>query len=165
MDLDGRRVSSHSAKATLLSYLAKYGAEISVREILGAHVSHLKSVIRYSRDALAGPLRVLCQLLADLRAGAFNPDDTRSGYFNKVVPEVSQSQVAAVQTISDDEDVKVEPPRDDHDVVADEVDTGSSSDEEAVSASRCGRKVLVPKARWLQVVPTLKDTNASPHVC
>ena len=79
LDPNGRKISSHSAKATLLSFLAKYGAEISVREILGAHVSHLKSVIRYSRDALAGPLRVLEQMLTDVRSGVFNPDDTRSG--------------------------------------------------------------------------------------
>ena len=98
---DGRRVSSHSAKATMLSFMAKYGAEISVREILGAHVSHLKSVIRYSRDALAGPLRVLEQMLADVRTGAFNPDDTRSGYFYKEVAAAKPAPVEPVQCISD----------------------------------------------------------------
>ena len=98
LDPKGRKISSHSAKATMLSFLAKYGAEISVREILGAHVSHLKSVIRYSRDALAGPLRVLEQMLTDVRSGVFNPDDTRSGYFNKEV--VAATQVPAEPTCS-----------------------------------------------------------------
>ena len=39
LEAGDRRVSSHSGKATMLSYLAKYGADLAVREILGAHVS------------------------------------------------------------------------------------------------------------------------------
>ena len=145
LDPKGRKISSHSAKATMLSFLAKYGAEISVREILGAHVSHLKSVIRYSRDALAGPLRVLEQMLADVRSGYFNPDDTRSGYFNKEVVAGKQVSAEPVQCISDDEEAKVEEQQDQDDMV-DSIDTGSSSDEEAAVTSRCARKVVVPKA-------------------
>ena len=142
---NGRRVSSHSAKATMLSFLAKYGAEISVREILGAHVSHLKSVIRYSRDALAGPLRVLEQMLADVRTGVFNPDDSRSGYFHKEVAAAKPAPVEPVQCISDDEEVKVEQVPV-HDDLVDTADTGSSSDEDAASTGRCCRKVVMPKA-------------------
>jgi hypothetical protein len=51
------RVSSHSCKATMLSYLAKFGASIPDREILGGHTGRMKSVLTYSRDSLAAPLR------------------------------------------------------------------------------------------------------------
>ena len=67
IDLTGRRISSHSCKSTLLSYMAKFGCDIPTREILGGHVSHLKSVLTYSRDGLAGPLRELEKVLQSIR--------------------------------------------------------------------------------------------------
>lgn len=144
-----RRISSHSAKATILSFLAKYGAELSVREILGAHVSHLQSVIRYSRDALAEPLRVMARMLADIRHGVFMPDTTRSGYFAPTMEASAQEGDNVVLLISDDEEVKVEeelvetiPDVDSED----SADTSSSSDESAVATARCSRPVTVPKA-------------------
>ena len=57
--LEGRKLSSHSCKATMLSYLAKWGASITDREILGGHASHVKTVLCYSRDGLAKPLMTL----------------------------------------------------------------------------------------------------------
>ena len=57
------RISSHSCKATLLSFLAKFGASIPDREILGGHTGRMKSVLTYSRDSLASPLRVLNNML------------------------------------------------------------------------------------------------------
>ena len=53
---DEAKITSHSCKATLLSFLAKYGASIPDREILGGHTGCMKSVLTYSRDALAAPL-------------------------------------------------------------------------------------------------------------
>ena len=73
ISLVGRKITSHSCKSTLLSYLAKFGCGIATREILGGHVSHLKSVLTYSRDGLAGPLRELEQVLENIRAGKFFP--------------------------------------------------------------------------------------------
>ena len=136
-----RKITSHSAKATLLSYLAKYGAELGVREILGAHVSHLKSVIRYSRDALGGPLRVLDTMLKAVRDRMFCPDTTRSGYF---VSDWNPADVPQVIMLSDDENVKEEPLE--RDVIEEEPDTGSSSDESAVENAHCSRHVVVPRA-------------------
>ena len=78
-----RRMTTRSAKSTMLSFAAKYGLDINTREILGGHVGHIRSAICYSRDHLAGPLRALDGLLNDLRTGVFNPDCTRSGYFNE----------------------------------------------------------------------------------
>ena len=53
---DEAKITSHSCKAPLLSFLAKYGASIPDREILGGHTGRMKSVLTYSRDALAAPL-------------------------------------------------------------------------------------------------------------
>ena len=144
-----RRVSSHSAKATMLSFLSKYGADLAIREILGAHVSHLQSVIRYSRDALAEPLRVMCRMLHDIRMGRFAPDATRSGYFHEVEVELPGRAGDAAVVISDDEAVKVELPEPNPPQEPDpeeELDTGSSSDEEAANEAKCSRAVTVPKA-------------------
>ena len=149
LDSGERRLSSHSAKATMLSYLAKYGADLAMREILGGHVSHLQSVIRYSRDALAEPLRVLCRMLLDIRVETFVSDATRSGYFREVAPEFSEPVAPDTVEISDEEAVKVElpepaVPQEQQPEV--ELDTDSSSDEDGVSSAKCGRAVTVPKA-------------------
>ena len=77
----GRRLTSHSLKTTMLSYLAKFGAPSDDRLLLGGHVSHLKSLLVYSRDSMARPLRVLEEMLAKIRLGEFRPDETRSGRF------------------------------------------------------------------------------------
>jgi hypothetical protein len=39
------------------------------------------SMLEYSRDAMAGPLRSLAKVIADVRSGHFDPDSTRSGRF------------------------------------------------------------------------------------
>ena len=47
---------------------------------LGYHAkSDEKSLESYSRDSMAGPLRVLVEVVADVRCGRFDPDATRSG--------------------------------------------------------------------------------------
>ena len=142
LDLHERRITSHSAKATMLSYLAKYGAELGVREILGAHVSHLRSVIRYSRDALAAPLRTLDDMLKMIRESRFVPDATRSGYF---APGWQHVDPMSVYILSDEEDVKQEPDMEALSEV-ESPDTGSSSDEDAVEGAHCARQVVLPKA-------------------
>eukprot|EP00971_Amphidinium_carterae_P205322 4075265-Amphidinium_carterae.1 len=73
---------SHSCKATLLSWAAKFDLPLHVRALLGGHVSASDaSILTYSRDELAGPLRQLGRVLAAVRSGAFDPDATRSGRF------------------------------------------------------------------------------------
>ena len=82
-DLSGRMITSHSCKSTLLSYAAKHGVGWDDRLVLGGYIGHLKSAITYSRDALAKPLSVLNDMLADIRRGYFRPDETRSGRFTQ----------------------------------------------------------------------------------
>ena len=70
----------HSCKATLLALAAKIGLGRDDRRILGGHSDPQDvSVLEYSRDALAGPLRRLEKALLMVRKGLFDPDATRSG--------------------------------------------------------------------------------------
>ena len=74
--------TGHSAKTTVLSWLAKWGGPPDDRTTLGHHVSKdRKSMATYSRDFQAGPLRVLDRMLGDIRSKCFLPDCTRSGRF------------------------------------------------------------------------------------
>eukprot|EP00971_Amphidinium_carterae_P323509 6429083-Amphidinium_carterae.1 len=76
---------SHSCKATLLSWAAKFDLPLHVRALLGGHVSASDvSILTYSRDELAGPLRQLGRVLEAVRSGTFDPDATRSGRFQQV---------------------------------------------------------------------------------
>ncbi|CAK0898636.1 unnamed protein product [Prorocentrum cordatum] len=71
--------SSHSCKATVLSWLAKAGYSMKSRRLLGGHIKPGERVpIEYSRDALAGPLREVVQLFEQINSGAFDPDATRA---------------------------------------------------------------------------------------
>lgn len=80
-------IGAHSLKSTCLSWLAKFGAPRDERRLLGYHaVPGDKSLDSYSRDTLAGPLRTLCKMLGAIRAGTFDPDETRSGTFTSAAP-------------------------------------------------------------------------------
>ena len=71
---------THSAKATLLSWMAKAGCSDHDRRLLGGHATHGDaSLLEYSRDALAGPLHRLHRVFRLVGNGTFNPDETRSG--------------------------------------------------------------------------------------
>jgi len=78
------RVSAHSCKVTYLSWAAKFGMRRSTRKLLGYHASGKdSSMLDYSRDAVAGPLRSLEKMLSEVWEGRFEPDATRSGRFTK----------------------------------------------------------------------------------
>ena len=76
-----RKLTSHSLKATCLSYAAKFGLDATDRLQLGYHGSGLRMVHTYSRDASARPLDQLCTVLQWIRQKRFDPDSTRSGRF------------------------------------------------------------------------------------
>ena len=118
---------------------------------MGGHVGHLRSAITYSRDALAGPLRKLAEMIEAICSGKFMPDNTRSGRFLQGASEsadfsfsdkgwthVDEGVVLATSNIgvddaakepttvviSDEEDVKDEPS---NGLAGSEIDVSSSS--------------------------------------
>ena len=90
---------THSAKATVLSWASKYGISHDDRRLLGYHAAAGdKSMLTYSRDAMAGPLREMARVVRDIKAGVFRPDTTRSGYFLK--PDGSEELLADTEDSS-----------------------------------------------------------------
>ena len=83
------RIGTHSCKASLLSMCSKFNMAGHSRRILGYHSSGSKesSMLVYSRDAAAGPLRDLCHMLETIKSGRFIPDETRSGRFVDMEPQ------------------------------------------------------------------------------
>ena len=76
-------VTSHSLKCTVLSWLAKAGAEPHHRLVLGHHSTQRGSLETYSRDMLSAPLRAMEDVLRKIRMGALHPDLTRSGHIQE----------------------------------------------------------------------------------
>lgn len=89
-------IGSHSLKITTLSWAAKAGIEKETRRTLGYHLRPGDAVMEaYSRDALAGPLRALTEMLNKVASGAFLPDATRSGSFPPPPPSSTCSASSA----------------------------------------------------------------------
>ena len=79
---DGARIATHSCKTTLLSMAARFGIDRGSRRLLGYHTaSKDKSLVIYSRDELALPLRKLDEMIVAIREQVFLPDVSRSGSF------------------------------------------------------------------------------------
>jgi len=77
---DGANFGSHSLKATLLSWAAKFGLPLAIRRTPGGHAkARESSVLSHSRDELAEPLHLLQDTLKRIHGGEFDPDATRSG--------------------------------------------------------------------------------------
>ena len=74
-----RAISSHSLKATMLSFAAKRGYSHPDRLSLGHHVHPYKMADVYARDAAARDLRLLDALIMEVRDGSFKPDESRAG--------------------------------------------------------------------------------------
>ena len=95
------QLTSHSLKVTLLSWTAKVFVGWDNQTLLGYHSLGVnKSALSYSRDALSGPLRELEKVLTLVRAGQFDPDDTRSGRWHPV-PQASSSSASAASAAGD----------------------------------------------------------------
>ena len=73
------KLTSHSCKCTCLSFLAKRGASIEDRLVLGYHSNKMRMALTYSRDSIARPLALLSHVLMEIRTGRFEPDNSRSG--------------------------------------------------------------------------------------
>ena len=84
------RFSSHSCKATVLSWSSKFGLDEYTRSVLGRHVSAtVSSSALYARDLCIEPVRKLQELIKQIATGVFRPDAPRSEFFGaplSVVP-------------------------------------------------------------------------------
>ena len=101
------RVATHSCKATLLSWCSKAGVNHDARRLLGYHSSAAdKSMLVYSRDAMAQPLRLLIDVVNKVERGEFEPDLTRSGLFAKEAGGADNDvdDIVSSSCGSDDED-------------------------------------------------------------
>ena len=144
--------TSHSFKATCLSFLAKFGCSFEDRLALGYHTDQVRMALRYSRDGASRPLRVLEECLAAIRGGRFRPDETRSGRFIQVLDD----EVGDVQNtcLPFADDVKTENTGriDSSEIAGETIDllsdyattcSESSSDEESVVMPKVPNQVLL----------------------
>ena len=72
------RKSTHSMKSGVLSWAARFDILEDTRRLLGHHVHPtMKSILTYSRDALAGPLAHVWDMFQAIVAKEFDPSDSR----------------------------------------------------------------------------------------
>ena len=72
-------IVTHSAKATILSWMSKSNVDIGIRRLAGYHITPGdKSALEYSRDSAAPILREVEAIFIAIRAGVFCPDAVRS---------------------------------------------------------------------------------------
>ena len=121
-------VSSHSLKATCLSWAAKFGLDPATRRTLGYHIQPgSASLLHYSRDELSTPLRKLAEVLSAIRSGVFNPDSTRSGYFQGEMTSGTSGQGPSTLPASSGAEELVQPPIGEKEPALEEVCSSSSS--------------------------------------
>ena len=115
-------VGAHSLKTTLLSWAAKFGVDRDHRRLLGYHAAPGGdgTVDIYARDVMAVPLRALSAMLSEIRAGAFDPDSTRSGTFAAPPAAESVPAVQEVASVSSAASSASAPGTDDEEIVVDE---------------------------------------------
>ena len=97
-------ISSHSCKATMLAWSAKFGLDSSTRSLLGRHAGTLSETFAiYSRDLMVAPVRKLQEVNDD-------PDAARRDFFNKApcgapgfLDEVGEEVSAPVPPLVTDE--------------------------------------------------------------
>ena len=73
------RITSHSCKCTILSFAAKRGLPHEERLVLGHHAHQGRMADVYARDAEARPMRMMEELLMEIRCKRFFPDESRAG--------------------------------------------------------------------------------------
>ena len=83
------RITSHSCKCTVLSYAAKRGLPHEERLVLGHHAHQGRMADVYARDAEARPMRMMEELLTEIRNKRFFPDESRAGRLVNISADVS----------------------------------------------------------------------------
>ena len=114
---DSSRLSSHSLKATGLTWAASAGVALDTRRLLAHHVHDSpRSTETYSRDVLAPAARVFEEVLLAIRDGDFVPDNPRGSQirtrqrvlaFNKPDPVVPEGALRRSSNVPPDLDNEV----------------------------------------------------------
>ena len=98
-------LTSHSLKATCLSWTSKATIDHTDQKLLGYHSpGNSQTELCYSRDALSGPLRSLEKELSSIRQGIFHPGCSRSGRWQEPdasPPSSSSSHSQGLDTCSE----------------------------------------------------------------
>eukprot|EP00435_Cladocopium_sp_Y103_P008882 s3084_g2.t1 len=77
---ESQAIGTHSAKATVLSWMCKAHSPGDLQRLAGYHVDpNSKSALEYSRDSQAPVVRFIEGMLLVIFSGLFKPDVTRSG--------------------------------------------------------------------------------------
>ena len=146
------RVSSHSLKATLLSWAAKSGMSPADRAILGRHSSaYLESSAVYARDLAFGAVHRLQDVLRKIHSGEFLPDAPRSGYHPVASVTVEPTEPVDCQVVkvedevTDPETALVGP--EEAVVIDDEPFEASSDGSESVEDSDSSEEVPKPQVK------------------
>lgn len=95
------RITSHSCKCTILSYAAKRGLPHEERLVLGHHAHQGRMADVYARDAEARPMRMLEELLGEIRNQKFFPDESRAGRLVQVSSEVPAELICPTVNLID----------------------------------------------------------------
>eukprot|EP00971_Amphidinium_carterae_P329461 6461920-Amphidinium_carterae.2 len=75
----GQRLGSHSLKATILAWAARYPIKASLRRVIGKHSDHKDhSMLIYSRDTCIAGLQAVTEMFSAIINGEFDPDATRA---------------------------------------------------------------------------------------
>ena len=102
-------VGARSLKATALSWMAKAMVAEKIRRLMGYHVKPKdKTVLIYSRDALAAGLQILTKLVSDIHQCKFRPDAPRNQRFVGMEPGTG-SDMQEPQGDEQDEDILPRP--------------------------------------------------------
>jgi hypothetical protein len=97
--------STHSCKATVLSWLSKDGAKLELRRIAGHHMDPgSKSVLTYSRDALLSVMIRVAKIVNKIKGGTFVPDEERAEAMLRSVYESSKTVLPQASHVSESED-------------------------------------------------------------
>lgn len=145
-------ISSHSLKATCLSWCAKFGLSPSSRSMLGRHASSVTETFAiYSRDLMVAPAAELQKVVDEISKRAFVPDGPRSAFFREV-PVVAGSDIADVKSEQADDACRAEPGT--SEVVEIEVTNDSSSNDGDMEFPSSDDEPLAP------IVPKVKRFRA-----
>ena len=106
--LDRTRPTTHSCKATILSWCCKFGMNKEYRRILGHHLAPGEvRILTYSRAALDVPLERVSRMLRAINEGVFDPDSSRliRRKLKEAASAVPKCSVRAVDQPREPEDV------------------------------------------------------------